>query len=125
MIIPFDYIFIRVYDLYKNKWRSDIAIVYALGVITLCQLFNLVALGFILSEYVFAKQILSKVVVIVIFSLLALLNIIRYYNPKKIIMKFENKTKVYSFRNGILVFAYIFLSFVSVFLVPFIIREMR
>lgn len=120
----FDYIFYRVFGFYKNKWKSDIPAVYAICVIVTCQVANVVAIGFVLSEYVFHELILSKWIIGILFFFLLSINGLRYKVPSVYEKKYQDETDAEKKRKGYGVLLYILLSLAMVIITPLVIRSL-
>lgn len=121
MIKVFDYIFYRVYCLYKYKWNESHPKHYTVGVISVLQQFNLLLLfffGILFLGLIELKPYFKGIALVLFFSLYGI-NFYRYTDSKisNLEVKFEKDDNIKRKKKGWLIIIYIiFTMVISVFL---------
>ena len=115
-MIFFDYIYYRVYSLYRDKWHEEDPKLYAVGIVSLMQEFNLGAILFLLIYHLEIK--IERIYIFLFYIILFVFNMLWYsklriYNnlSKKWNSEAKNKKTI----RGILILLYILLSILVFF----------
>lgn len=114
----FDYIYLRTYRIYQNRWKEKIPMLYALSLVTILQvfLFSIIIFTYVL---VFQKYSLNPKISLILFALFFAYNYLRYKsrnnNYEKLSGKWRNESKINTLRNGWLIILFIVVTF-SIFL---------
>lgn len=115
----FNYIYYRVYSLYKNKWKDDAPKLYAVALVSLMQGFNL-GIIFILGALFLGVELeFKRIYYLITFTILVIFNGV-WYNwfktYEKLSLKWNYEIKTKKVRNGFLIVVYIIISFILYFL---------
>jgi hypothetical protein len=70
----FDYLFYRTFSLYFNKWNDDDPKLYAVGIVSLMQEFNLGGILFLVTSYLGIQ--IEKIYIFLFYIVLFILNMI-------------------------------------------------
>jgi hypothetical protein len=107
----FNYLYYRTYALYKNKWNEVDPKLYAAGIVSLMQEFNLGAILFLILQYF--DITIERLYVYLFYIVLFALNMIWYSKfriYKYLESKWKDDIKSRKIFKGILVIVYIVLS---------------
>jgi hypothetical protein len=85
----FNYIFYRIYCLYKYKFKDEDPILYALVIITFLQTFNLICTFAIFTLFNPLVKEINKIYGLILFILILFINIFYYIRKKRYIDIFE------------------------------------
>lgn len=110
-MILFDYLYYRTYSLYKNKWNEEDPKLYAVGIVSLMQEFNLGAALFIMIYYSGIK--VERIYVFFFYILLFIFNMLwysKYRTFDKLYSKWNIEAKNKKIFRGVLVLLYILIS---------------
>jgi hypothetical protein len=109
-MIIFDYIYYRTYTLYKDKWKEEDPKLYAVGVVSLLQEFNLGAILFFMFYYLEIK--IERVYIFLFYVLLFIFNMLWYSKLKTrtLFQKWKVEGQKIRLIRGILVLLYVLIS---------------
>lgn len=123
-MILFDYIYYRTYILYKESWNEDDPKLYSAAVVSLIQEFN-VGVMILLLIYYFEIHV-ERFYFIIFYIFLFALNMFKYRKKrtfKKLYSKWRFETRNKKIYRGILIVAYILVSFFLFFTVAIFIGK--
>jgi hypothetical protein len=113
----FDYVYYRVYHIYKIKWKDSTPGAYATSLVTLLQslLFAVIPI-FVHSAIIDTKVELDKKYFIGIFIVFFIFNYLRYFkvtNYKNLANKWDNEEKVKRRKKGVYVVLFIIITLIT------------
>ena len=112
----FSYIYYRIYSTYQIKWKSDIAGLYAILMLSIAQFLNLSTV-FVpvcyMSRVNFLPSMLWWVIVYIGFIICNAIYFWKITNYDKLHNRWKSESKYKKRRNGYLVVLYLLFSFVS------------
>lgn len=109
----FAYLYYRIFSIYKYKWNDSIPGVYALGIVSVLQGFNLSCLLFFVFFIAESHLNMNKLYGGLLFVVLLGINYYRFYirtNFSLLEEKWKKETMQKKTRNGILIIIYIVFS---------------
>jgi accessory gene regulator protein AgrB len=121
----FDYIYFRTYSIYENSWNEKNPDLYAAGLVSLMQEFNLGAIFFLLFFYFDIN--ISRVYVFLFYIVLFILNLIWYskYRPYSLLFrKWNTEKKKAKTIKGLLVLIYFLFSFIVFYKTAIVVGRM-
>ncbi len=115
-MILFDYIYYRTYSLYKDKWKEEDPKLYAVGMVSLMQEFNVGAILFFIINHLEIK--IERIYVFLFYIVLFIFNMLWYskfrtYN--NLFQKWDTEAKNIRIFRGILILLFILISIILFF----------
>jgi hypothetical protein len=122
----FDYLYYRIFHLYRNKWNEEEPKLYAVGLVSLMQEFNLGGLLFFLI-FLFNVEI-EKIYVILFYIIIFVFNWLWYSRIRKfehLASGWDDEITIKRMYKGILLVLYIIVSTILFFYIAVILGRLK